>query len=117
MLLLLGNSRMGKPSRFKRQVHQAFDPHPLSPHTLEITLDLQATLDEDAPHAKEKKTMAQLTIYISYAWGDAQERGGSREDIVDRLYEGLSTTGYTVKRDKMALSYKGLAVYPHDSAR
>ena len=48
------------------------------------------------------------TIYISYAWGDAQETGASREDIVNRLYASLIADGYAVKRDKMDLSYKGL---------
>ena len=51
---------------------------------------------------------ARGTIYISYAWGDAQESGASREDIVDRLHAALIADGYTVKRDKMDLAYKGL---------
>jgi hypothetical protein len=63
-----------------------------------------------APFPGEEDPMppAKGTIYISYAWGDAQERGASREDIVDRLYASLLADGYTVKRDKMDLAYKGL---------
>jgi internalin A len=65
-------------------------------------------LRDDAPYAGEEKIMSHATIYISYAWGDAQERGTSREAIVNRLHDALSAEGYTLKRDKMDLGYKGL---------
>ncbi len=47
-------------------------------------------------------------IFFSYAWGDAQETGESREDIVNRLYDSLKNDGLAVKRDKVDLGYKGL---------
>jgi hypothetical protein len=67
-------------------------------------------LSPTAPFPGEEHPMppAKATIYLSYAWGDAQESGASREDIVDRLYASLIADGYTVKRDKMDLEYKGL---------
>jgi internalin A len=67
-------------------------------------------LSPTAPFRIEEHPMppAKGTIYLSYAWGDAQENGASREDIVDRLYASLLADGYTVKRDKMDLEYKGL---------
>jgi internalin A len=67
-------------------------------------------LSEDAPYAREEVVMspANPAVYISYAWGDSQETGASREDIVNRLYDALIREGYNVKRDKMDLGYKGL---------
>ncbi len=47
-------------------------------------------------------------IYFSYAWGDANESGESREDIVNKLYDALKEEGFEVKRDKMDLGYRGL---------
>lgn len=47
-------------------------------------------------------------IYFSYAWGDDEETGESREDIVNKLYDSLKTDGFALKRDKMDLGYKGL---------
>lgn len=47
-------------------------------------------------------------IYFSYAWGDPDETGESREKIVDELYESLTQDGFDVRRDKMSLEYGGL---------
>lgn len=46
-------------------------------------------------------------IFISYAWGDKNEKGESREDIVDELYDSLTSKGFTVIRDKVSLGYGG----------
>lgn len=47
-------------------------------------------------------------IYFSYAWGDDQEAGESRETLVDDLYNALSKEQYVLKRDKKDIGYKGL---------
>lgn len=47
-------------------------------------------------------------IYFSYAWGDKNEGGESREKIVDDLYTSLINDGYNVVRDKVSLGYRGL---------
>ncbi len=47
-------------------------------------------------------------IFFSYAWGDEHETSGSREEIVDKLYENLKNDGFSLKRDKVDLGYKGL---------
>ncbi len=46
-------------------------------------------------------------IFISYAWGDKNEKGKSRETIVNELYEDLTNIGFKVIRDKVNLSYGG----------
>ncbi len=46
-------------------------------------------------------------IFFSYAWGDKNEEGESREKIVDDLYQSLLQDGYQVVRDKYDLGYKG----------
>ncbi|MEO6315854.1 MAG: TIR domain-containing protein [Chitinophagaceae bacterium] len=46
-------------------------------------------------------------IFFSYAWGDDQETGQSREKLVDDLYTSLKNDGYQVIRDKYDLGYKG----------
>ena len=51
---------------------------------------------------------SKASIYFSYAWGDNNETGESREKIVNDLYESLIKDGYTVVRDKADLGYKGL---------
>jgi internalin A len=51
-----------------------------------------------------KKTQAKK-IYFSYAWGDEEERGESREKIVDELYQSLKKDGFNVLRDKMDSHY------------
>ena len=51
-----------------------------------------------------KKTRAKK-IYFSYAWGDEEERGESREKIVDELYQSLKKDGFNVLRDKMDSHY------------
>jgi uncharacterized protein len=45
-------------------------------------------------------------IYFSYAWGDDNEQGPSRDEIVDKLYDELKSDGYPVVRDKENLSYR-----------
>ena len=47
-------------------------------------------------------------IFFSYAWGDQNETGSSREKIVNDLYDALVAAGFTVIRDKNDLRYKGL---------
>jgi len=46
-------------------------------------------------------------IFFSYAWGDKQEAGDSREKIVNALYQSLSNDSFQVIRDKYNLEYKG----------
>ena len=46
-------------------------------------------------------------IFFSYAWGDDQESGESREKIVDDLYASLAQDGFDVVRDKNDLGYRG----------
>lgn len=48
------------------------------------------------------------TIYFSYAWGDEQETGESREQIVHDLYLSLKDDGYPVMRDKEDVDYRDL---------
>lgn len=47
-------------------------------------------------------------IYFSYAWGDPEEKGASREELVNALYDSLHADGFNVLRDKMDLDYGGL---------
>ena len=47
-------------------------------------------------------------IFFSYAWGDKQEQGESREQIVNELYNSLKQDGCNVKMDKHDLGYKGM---------
>jgi hypothetical protein len=58
--------------------------------------------------APEKSDSASQAIYFSYAWGDDNESGESREEIVNQLYDSLNADGFTLKRDKMDLEYRGL---------
>ena len=46
-------------------------------------------------------------IFFSYAWGDEQETGQSREKIVNELFESLKADDYNVVRDKNDLGYRG----------
>jgi hypothetical protein len=46
-------------------------------------------------------------IFFSYAWGDENEEGESREKIVNELYQALLEANYQVVRDKYDLGYKG----------
>lgn len=46
-------------------------------------------------------------IFFSYAWGDENEKGESREKIVDELYQFLQQEGYKTVRDKYDLGYRG----------
>jgi hypothetical protein len=65
-------------------------------------------MDDHRPLEAPSVPVQRPAIYLSYAWGDLQETGTSREAIVDRLYDSLLADGYRVKRDKMDLGYKGL---------
>ena len=47
-------------------------------------------------------------VYFSYAWGDDQEEGESREKIVNELYNALVADGFEVIRDKTDLGYGDL---------
>lgn len=46
-------------------------------------------------------------VFISYAWGNKNEKGESREIIVNELYEDLVAKDFKVIRDKVNLSYGG----------
>ncbi len=46
-------------------------------------------------------------IFFSYAWGDDNEKGESREKLVNELYQSLIEDGCQVIRDKADLGYKG----------
>jgi internalin A len=50
---------------------------------------------------------ARPEIFVSYAWGDPNEPGPSREAIVDRLVDRLTERGHRVLRDKKDLGYRG----------
>ncbi|MEL7534018.1 MAG: hypothetical protein AAFN10_22100 [Bacteroidota bacterium] len=39
-------------------------------------------------------------IYLSYSWGDEEEEGTSREEIVNQMSEALRNAGYNIIRDK-----------------
>ena len=56
--------------------------------------------------APTREEPEQHEIYMSYAWGDPEEEGESREAIVDRLYEALTDRGYRVIREKNELGYR-----------
>lgn len=45
-------------------------------------------------------------VYVSYAWGDGTRSGKVLEALVDRLFESLQASGFTVRRDKMHLEYR-----------
>ena len=64
---------------------------------------------ENTNHINIKNTPKQDNpkIYFSYAWGDDDETGESREKIVQELYESLKMDGYNVVRDKEDVGYKG----------
>lgn len=46
-------------------------------------------------------------IFFSYAWGDDNELGESREKIINEIYESLLKDNYRVVRDTYDLNYKG----------
>ena len=56
----------------------------------------------------EPESTTSKKIFFSYAWGDQNEKGESREKIVDELYESLKDDGFEVVRDKKDLGYGGL---------
>jgi internalin A len=53
-----------------------------------------------------RRDPARPEIFVSYAWGDADETGESREAIVDRLHDRLVAIGYRVGRDKKDAGYR-----------
>lgn len=74
---------------------------------IEITPDSKP--DETIiPHADTPSDSTKAKIYFSYAWGDDQEEGVSREAIVNELYSALIKEGFNVLRDKMNIDYGGL---------
>ena len=50
--------------------------------------------------------MREKEVYLSYAWGDNNEHGESREKIVDEIDLALTENGIKVVRDKRDLPYK-----------
>lgn len=69
----------------------------------------EAHMGEGAPksHAKARHAGSGPKIYFSYAWGDLEEVGESREKVVNQLYTSLIDDGFNVLRDKMDLEYGG----------
>ncbi|MCB9307695.1 MAG: TIR domain-containing protein [Lewinellaceae bacterium] len=54
------------------------------------------------PKMKEKSSPA---IFFSYAWGDGEETGESREKVVDDLFGSLLKDDFDVRRDKKDVGY------------
>lgn len=81
----------------------------------EATLNLSGLVnvpanDDTKAVAEKPSTVSkapQVNIYFSYAWGDPNETGESREAIVNQLYDALIKDGFNVIRDKMNLEYGG----------
>ena len=63
----------------------------------EVTIDETDRISKTSP-----------VIYFSYAWGDEQEEGESRVEIVNDLYDSLIKEGFNIKRDNMNIKYTGL---------
>ena len=57
---------------------------------------------------EEPRAPRQGKVYFSYAWGDDQEEGESREELVDKLYDALLKEPFELQRDKKSLEYGGL---------
>ncbi len=63
--------------------------------------------EENNPDPKPP-ALKTASIYFSYAWGDPNDQGESREQIVNDMYDALVKDGFNVLRDKMDLEYGGL---------
>lgn len=109
---------IGRQNALREALALAFDPnqkfaynHQIEQLESEIAALRQQLPGNPAPqnqHAPQKPApSAQPAIYFSYAWGDSEESGESRETIVNQLYDALKADGFTLKRDKMDLDYKG----------
>lgn len=59
-------------------------------------------------YQKTKSDNKSGIIFFSYAWEDEKEIGKNREEIINSLYNTLERKKYTLRRDKMDLSYRGL---------
>ncbi|HRJ14858.1 MAG TPA: TIR domain-containing protein, partial [Saprospiraceae bacterium] len=110
---------IGRQNAIREALAVAFDPnqkfaytHQIEQLESEITA-LRAQLPADAFSTKSSSSAgktnayASPAIYFSYAWGDSEESGESRETIVNQLYDALKADGFALKRDKMDLEYKG----------
>lgn len=68
------------------------------PPVVTISESSSNTDNSTQPPAKPK-------VYFSYAWGDDDEEGESREEIVNQMYKALKKDGFEVGRDKMSMEY------------
>jgi hypothetical protein len=85
---------------------------------LRAQLPAGASSTKSSAVAGQTNASASSAIYFSYAWGDSDEAGESREAIVDQLYNALKADGFTLKRDKMDLDYKGfISEFMHEIGR
>ncbi len=60
------------------------------------------------PEKKPDTEGAKPKVYFSYAWGDEEETGESREKIVHEMYESLKADGFDVVKDKEDAQYKDM---------
>ncbi|MCB0855107.1 MAG: toll/interleukin-1 receptor domain-containing protein, partial [Bacteroidetes bacterium] len=74
------------------------DSSTIQPDKITPTPDLPKTQKDEIQSAK---------VYFSYSWGDSKEKGVSREEIVNQLYDSLTGNGFNIIRDKMNLEYGG----------
>lgn len=110
---------IGRQNAIREALAVAFDPnqkfaytHQIEQLESEITalraqLPAGASSTKSSASAGKTNTSASPAIYFSYAWGDSEESGESRETIVNQLYDALKADGFALKRDKMDLEYKG----------
>lgn len=94
----------------QEETYQFIDPKTGQSYDKQSDFPLFEYLLERKKHPLNTQKMEQRKpcIYFSYAWGDDKETGESRETVVDELYQSLEQDGYSLKRDKQDLGYKGL---------
>ncbi|MEZ5038675.1 MAG: COR domain-containing protein [Saprospiraceae bacterium] len=76
-------------------------------------LDLISAIEDNKTPQKPESSPSSTSkpaskIYFSYAWGDKEETGGSRVEMVNKLYDSLIADGFEVLRDNMNIEYGGL---------
>ncbi|MFN3850530.1 MAG: COR domain-containing protein [Spirosomataceae bacterium] len=77
-------------------------------HSVGLEFRENEILFESKTEYLKEQTAETPEIFFSYAWGDAEEEGESREEVVNNLYESLKNDGLAVIRDKVDLGYQGL---------
>lgn len=80
---------------------------------LQALLDLMSTIEVRETLTKPTPILASALIstpkiYFSYAWGDKEEKGVSHVEMVNKLYNSLTTDGFEVLRDNMSIEYGSL---------